>query len=78
LEAATLEIDGVRPAVLSEPTGAGLSDLLRFRHAIRNMYAWTLGRPEVQRVAVGVDQLHLLIERDIEEFRRFLKAIDDA
>ena len=33
-----LEIDGIRPAVISPQTRKNLEELLRFRHVVRNIY----------------------------------------
>lgn len=44
LEDMALDIDGVRPAVVRQETVEHLSELLRFRHVVRSLYAWTLRR----------------------------------
>jgi len=38
----TLEISGVRPAIISEKLAADLNEFLQFRHLFRNIYGFEL------------------------------------
>jgi hypothetical protein len=57
LEAMALDLEGVRPALLSQTSLAGLRRLLAFRHFFRHAYAvaWDRARlGELRDVAVGL------------------------
>lgn len=47
-----LEIQGIRPAVISETTWDLLDEYLRFRHLVRNVYSFNL-LPEKMQLLVG-------------------------
>lgn len=42
LEQMTLEIEGIRPALLSNATRDFLEEFMRFRHRVRNIYSFNL------------------------------------
>lgn len=46
-----LDLPMIRPRVLSEQTCAALEDFLRFRHVVRNVYAFRLDGDRVNQLA---------------------------
>ncbi|MBI4704034.1 MAG: hypothetical protein HY744_23240 [Deltaproteobacteria bacterium] len=75
LEDMTIELPGVRPAALAPATAEALADLLRFRHVVRNLYAWTVRRAEVDRLAAALPAAHEALEHDIGRFLLFVDAL---
>jgi hypothetical protein len=71
----TLEIPEVRPRALTASTRDRLEALLRFRHVVRNLYAWTLRRDELQIHVSELAETHAALERDLAEFDRFLREL---
>jgi len=72
LEDMALRIEGVRPAVLQEQTAGDLQRLLRFRHAIRNLYAWTLRREDMDSLVDALRPTHDALVGDLAGFGGFL------
>lgn len=73
-----MEIPGARPAVLRPTTQSALEEYLRFRHLVRNVYAWEFA-PD--KLAVLVDRLPAALhdlEVDLARFREFLNAASRA
>lgn len=74
----TLNVPGVRPAVITTETRDSLIEYLEFRHMVRNVYTFNL-RPE--RVAGLVSNLRSAFDlacRDLLAFARFLTELGDA
>jgi hypothetical protein len=63
----SLEIEDIRPAVISLKTRKDLEELLRFRHVVRNIYGFEL-KPE---------RIETLIDLTISLFPRFTKEIEN-
>jgi hypothetical protein len=70
-----LDIPEVRPRALADPTKERLESLLRFRHVVRNLYAWTLRRDELQVHVAALQDTHAALERDLGEFEEFLRSL---
>lgn len=68
-----LQIEGVRPALLSEETFKTLDELRAFRHFFRHGYAYELKYEKLKPVIKGADKLRGLYKGDIE---RFLKELE--
>lgn len=71
----TLEIKGVRPAVISEDLEKMLIEYLRFRHVFRNIYGfsleWRFMEGLVERLPFTLNTL----KKDIETFCVFLENV---
>ena len=67
-----VEVNGVRPAVLSEATRELMHETRRFRHVVRHKYALHLKRRDVARNLTLVRKLVPAFERD---WRRFVAAM---
>jgi len=68
----TLDVEGVRPHVISKETFECLEVLRRFRHLFRNAYVL---RFDPERLAMAVQsalRLEQLYQRDLEAFLHFL------
>lgn len=78
LEAMGLEIESVRPAVLSSPSLTLLMRLLGFRHFFRHAYAVTLDRERLARLRGEALELRPLLEKDLDRFDDFLRKLAEA
>ena len=63
-----LEIEGVRPALLSEQTFTQLDELRRFRHFFRHAYSADLDPAKVTDLVTRAQQLRELIQQDTDRF----------
>lgn len=72
LETVSLDLPGIRPALVGPGTLEGLRELLGFRHVLRHAYAVSL-RPT--RLAELVDVLNSLHPRLREDLDRFIDAL---
>jgi len=75
LEQMCVAFPDVRPAVLSRDTCQALAEFLRFRHVVRNVYAYNLDAQRVQRL---VDDGARLYERVNAEFAQFAGFLDQV
>lgn len=81
LEATLLDLEGVRPALLSRDTVSDLRKLLAFRHFFRHAYAVQLDTErlrELQAVALGVEPRLADDFEGIDEILRALEVEADA
>ncbi len=75
LDDMALELPGVRPAVIGHAAHEPLSRLLRLRHILRNLYAWTLRREELDPHIDELESTHQALEADLGRFADFLMAL---
>lgn len=68
----SMEIPGVRPAVVSEELAHRLGDYLRFRHVFRNVYGHLLDWKRLKPLLNGVGPLYGEFQRELGVFREFL------
>jgi hypothetical protein len=68
-----LEIPGIRPALLSAETAAGLDELRRFRHLFRHAYTADLDSGRVTDLAARSARVQRDFERDFEQFMALLR-----
>lgn len=68
-----LEIEGIRPALLSEETASGLDELRRFRHLFRHAYTADLDPQRVADLAARAAGIRRDFERDFERFLGLLR-----
>ncbi len=67
-----LEIEGLRPAVLSPATREDLEELLKFRHLVRNIYGFELEPGRVEQLVEMTVALFPGLQSEIERFCNFL------
>lgn len=75
LQAASIDLPGIRPRVLAPSTVASLDEFLRFRHLFRNLYGfeleWGRLRPLLERVAGAWPS----VQTDLDVFLAFLDSL---
>lgn len=71
----TLQIEGVRPALLSEEAFKALDELRAFKHFFRHAYAYELKYQKIKLVLESADRVKDLYKGEIE---RFLKELEES
>jgi HepT-like protein len=72
----TLDIEGVRPRLLSDEAYQCLDELRRFRHLFRNMYTADLDSERLRLVWNEARRLQSLYRVDIERFLIYLDRLE--
>lgn len=72
LNQVSLEVPGIRPAVVSESTREQLHDLLAFRHVVRNVYGYELEQERVAELQKCAIETYPDFSKEIEAFVVFL------
>jgi len=75
LERVGIEVPGVRPRVVGRDTLGRLDELRRFRHFKRYYFQIEYDWDKLDFLVRKQAEVHPLVIRDIEEFRRFLGAL---
>lgn len=75
LEQMCIEFPGVRPAVLSSATCQALGEFMRFRHVVRNVYAYNLNPGRVRQLVEDCARLFSQIKVELSQFALFLEQI---
>ena len=71
----SMELDGIRPAVISEALRDRLDEYLRFRHLFRNIYAFHLDKVRLTELIKGLEEVFIDFQGAIQEFNQFLTTI---
>ena len=69
------EIPQVRPPILSEEGVTLLSEFLRFRHVVRNVYAYNLDPERLDLLVQKMRPTFQLIRSSLNDFATFLKEV---
>ena len=75
LEQMCIEFPGVRPAVLSSTTCQALDEFMRFRHVVRNVYAYNLNPDRVMQLVEDCARAFSQIKVELSHFALFLEQI---
>lgn len=78
LESMSLDIEGVRPRVLSVESLRLLRGLLAFRHFFRHAYAVTLQPPRLEALRADMLALCLPLEQDMDRLDAHLAQVANA
>ena len=70
-----LEIENIRPAVISSQTRKDLEELLKFRHIVRNLYGFELEPKRIKPLIVLTTSLYPHLADEIEKFAAFLMEV---
>jgi hypothetical protein len=68
-----MNIPGIRPMLLGETGYLILTELMGFRHVFRHAYNFDISPEKLKSIRTRVLEVMCLINRDIEEFKRFLE-----
>ena len=78
LEKMTLQIDGIREAVISDQTYRILLELLKFRHFKRYYFELDYDWDKLKFLQKKFDQVQILIQKDLDRFMSFLDELADG
>ncbi len=73
LDQMVLEIDGIRPAVLSTELKEDLEDYRGFRHVVRNVYTFHLNPKKLAVLITDLSSVMDKVELELTGFARFLQ-----
>lgn len=71
----TVDVPRVRPRVLTPELAERLTEFLRFRHVVRNIYGFELHEKKVEPLVQEIDGLWREIKVQIEEFLSYLEEL---
>jgi hypothetical protein len=71
----TIAVSGVRPQVLFPDMARDLDELLRFRHVVRNVYAFDLDPERIERLADRLPPLWRDVREALIGFATFLDGL---
>lgn len=74
----SLNIEGVRPALVSADSLPGLDELRRFRHVFRHAYGAALDADRTLQLLAVARSTHVMFRRDSAEFVQKLRTIRDS
>lgn len=74
----TLDLPDIRPPVLTAETAQALDEYLRFRHVVRNVYAFHLENEKVAPLVMHLRATFQPLRVELETFTRFLQHISRA
>jgi hypothetical protein len=69
----SIEIPGVRPAVVSEGLRENLEDYLGFRHVVRNVYTYHLSPEKLEALVTQVQTVFVKAKSEMAGFCKFLQ-----
>lgn len=75
LKIMSLDIEGIRPPVISVATEKALKDYLAFRHVIRNIYGFEIDSERLKRLFAALDKTYKNFNKDITGFLSFLTRL---
>ena len=71
----TLDLDDIRPPVLSEKLYGGLLPYLKFRHLFRNLYGFELDRDKMKELDRNFQDVAAGCFREIRAFLEWMKSV---
>ncbi|MFQ5753485.1 MAG: hypothetical protein ACE5HI_15960 [bacterium] len=71
----SLELEGIRPAVISEIVRNDLQELLAFRHIVRNIYGYELDQKRVEHLVTLTKATFPNFVNDIKKFIEYLRDL---
>ncbi len=76
LRLVTIEISGLRPAVIEEPTYHYLEEYLRFRHLQRNIYGYLLEWERMEHLVQNLPVVMDKLDKSLHDFFANLREIE--
>lgn len=78
LTSMTLDLPGIRPALIRKETARLLDEFLRFRHLFRNLYGFELEWPRVRELLTRLPAVWSEVDTDLERFLEFLDTVAET
>jgi hypothetical protein len=70
----SMEITGIRPAVISSDLKQKLEEYRGFRHVVRNVYTYHLSPEKIEPLVDKVQEIIANLEKEISAFSKFLQS----
>ena len=70
----SMEIDGIRPAVISSEVKENLEEYRGFRHVVRNVYTYYLNPEKIKPLVDKVQDVFRKSEKELSAFAKFLQS----
>ncbi len=78
LQQMALDVNNLRPAVISRETLKALDEMLGFRHVVRNLYGFELEPERIDKlIRLALDVLPRF-RKEIDDFTRFLVSLSSG
>lgn len=74
----TLEVSGLRLAVIQQATQKALTEYLEFRHVVRSVYTYDLEAESIEGLVGDLRSTFKLVQRDLLAFADFLDQLSTA
>ncbi|MCL5061731.1 MAG: hypothetical protein M1443_00785 [Nitrospirae bacterium] len=75
LKSMSLEIEKIRPPVISKDTAKALEEYLAFRHVVRNIYGFEIDSERLKRLIEKLFSTHKRFKKEVEGFIVFLRKM---
>ena len=75
LKSMSLEIDKIRPPVVSKDTAKALEEYLAFRHVVRNIYGFEIDSERLKRLMEKLPDAYKKFKKEVENFIAFLRKM---
>ena len=75
LHTMSLNLENVRPAVISRETETALSEFLSFRHVVRNIYGFSIDSERLGHLLNNFGKAYRMFKQDAVGFVKFLKDL---
>ena len=69
------DLPNLRPPVLTHETAAALDEFLRFRHVVRNVYAFQFDAERIQRLVSQMRPAFTQVQAELRHFALLLQQI---
>jgi hypothetical protein len=70
----SMEIDGIRPAVISSDLKENLEEYRGFRHVVRNVYTYHLSSKKIKPLVDKIQDVFRKSENELSAFAKFLQS----
>jgi len=77
LDQMSLEVSGIRPAVISDGLKEELEAYRGFRHVVRNVYTHRLSEDKMRSLVEKLRTVYIGIEKELTVFAGFLKEVPE-
>jgi hypothetical protein len=75
LRSMSLEIEEIRPSVISKETVKVLEEYLAFRHVVRNIYGFEIDSERLHRLIEKLYGVHERFRKELNAFLNFLRKL---
>jgi hypothetical protein len=75
LKSMSLEIEKIRPPVISKGTEKSLAEYLAFRHVVRNIYGFEIDSERLRSLVMKSRKMHDKFRKEVNAFLDFLRTL---